>query len=120
MKVVGVNNIIKKDLDNIKQLAVKNDETISNFIRHLQNKGYQVNYHTNEEDRVTAIFFIHDNALEELRRFPEAVVLDTTYNTSKQKMKLLSFVVPSTLASREGKQKGNQLATIPVAAAWLD
>ena len=83
--LLGVNNIIKKDLDNMKQLITRNDENMSDLIRHLQDKGYHVSYRVDEENRVNSIFFIQNNAVEELCRFPEAVVLDTIYTPTSRK-----------------------------------
>ncbi|KAG1436738.1 hypothetical protein G6F56_013429 [Rhizopus delemar] len=90
---LGVENVLKKDLENMQQQFKSNDDMAS-FVFDLQNKNY-----------------------DELRRLPECIVVDATYKTNIHKMVLLNFVVASTVSSRE---KPHQLATIPVAAAWMD
>lgn len=116
MGALGVENVLKKDLENMQQQFKSNDDMAS-FVFDLQNKNYDVRYHTNSDNQMKTIFFIHDHGIQELRRLPECIVVDATYKTNIHKMVLLNFVVASTVSSRE---KPHQLATIPVAAAWMD
>lgn len=99
------------------QQQFKSNDDMASFVFDLKNKNYDVRYHTNSDNQMKTIFFIHDHGIQELRRLPECIVVDATYKTNIHKMVLLNFVVASTVSSRE---KPHQLATIPVAAAWMD
>jgi hypothetical protein len=76
----------------------------------------EVRYRVNQENKITCVFFIHCNGIEEVRRFPECIVLDATYKTNSHKIVLLNFVIAGTVC---GKEKRNQLTTIPVAGCWM-
>lgn len=115
MEDLGVHNIIKKDLENMQQHFKPSDE-MSPLVINLQEKGYEVRYRSNETNNVDAIFFIHNRAIDDLRRLPECLVVDATYKTNKHKMVLLNFAVAGTIAS---KDHPNQLTTIPVAGCWM-
>lgn len=116
MNDLGVENIIKKDLENMQQHFKPSDE-MSSLVVDLQEKGYHVRYRTNESGPVDAVFFMHHHAINDLRRLPECIVVDATYKTNRHKMVLLNFVIAGTVASKE---EPRQLTTIPVAGCWLN
>lgn len=116
LKLKNVSCLTKRDLENMQQMH-RSDSDMASFIMHLQRKQYNVRFTTNSEDRVTAVFFISDHAIQELRRFPESIVVDATYKSNCHLYALLNFVIAGTVSSRE---KPDQLTTIPVAGAWME
>lgn len=106
----------KKDLENMQQ-QFRSGSDMTSFVTDLQRKQYNVRYTTNSENRITAVFFIRDSAIKELRKLPKSVVVDATYKSNCHLYALVNFVIAGTVASRERPQ---QLATIPVAAAWME
>lgn len=111
------NGITISDLHNIQQRFCKNDfADIPEFIATLERTGHEVRYRVDEEQKITSIFFIHKNGLEELKRLPESIIVDATYKTNSHRMVLLNFVVAGTLVSEYNPR---QLATIPVAGCWM-
>jgi hypothetical protein len=115
---LGVTNIIRKDLENIKQIFCSSEgsEEMLSFIMKLQGMDCEVRYRVDHQNKITCVFFIHINGIEEARRFPECIVLDATYKTNSHKMVLLNFVLAGTVC---GKEKRNQLTTVPIAGCWM-
>ena len=116
MQLNGINYVTKRDMENMQQMH-RADSDMTSFITNLQRKQYNVRFTKNQEGRVNAVFFISDHAIQELRRFPESIVVDATYKSNCHLYALLNFVVAGTVSSRE---RPDQLATIPVASAWME
>ncbi|KAI8048029.1 uncharacterized protein B0P05DRAFT_592376 [Gilbertella persicaria] len=86
----GVNYITRSDPKNLQQMNRMSSDTTS-FMTHLQRKQYN-----------------------ELRRFPESIVVDATYESNCHLYALLNFVVAGTASSKE---RPDQSTIIPVASA---
>lgn len=89
---------------------------VSDFVEHLERTGHQVRLKTDEDKRITCVFFIHDHGKEELRRLCESVVVDATYKVNNHRFALLNFVVASTVSSEYNR---SALAIIHVAGCWM-
>ncbi len=73
---------------------------IQTLLYTLQDDGDWVyQYQTNNNDKVTALFFSHCQCLELLRSNPFFLVMDCTYKTNKYKMPLLQIIGSTTLGS---------------------
>ncbi|OBZ87760.1 hypothetical protein A0J61_04188 [Choanephora cucurbitarum] len=116
LKSEGVNYTTKEDLESLKQLGGSSlDMTL--LIIHLQRLQYNVRFTTNGKDCITSVFFISDRAIQELRRFPESIVVNTTYRTDRQIYDFVNFVIAGTVCCRP---RSDPLATISVAGAWME
>lgn len=118
MNELGIKNLIKKDLENIKQFFCRDTDSqqMLSFITKLQSMNCEVRYQVNEEGRVKSVFLIHAHGIEEARRMPQCIVADATYKTNAHKMVLVNFVIAGTVC---GKEKRHQLTTIPIAGSWI-
>jgi hypothetical protein len=66
----------------------------------LQDDGDWVyQYQTNDNDKMTALFFSHRQCLELLRSNPFFLVMDSTYKTNKYKMPMLQIIGSIALGS---------------------
>lgn len=79
--------------------------------------GQQVCTMLDTDQKISGVFFMPQNGIDETRELPECIVVDATYKTNSHTMVLLNFEITSNLCSRETPE---QLTTIPVAGCWLD
>lgn len=111
------NGVTVSDLHNIQQRFCHDMfPDVCDFVAHLERAGHRVRLKTDEERRITCVFFIHTHGKEELKRLCESVVVDATYSVNSHKFALLNFVVASAVSS---EYKRNSLATIHVAGCWM-
>lgn len=111
------NGITLSDLHNIQQRFCNDQFSgMAEFISDLEQTGHQVRTRVDSDDKVNAVFFMHEHGRDELRRLPESVIIDATYKTNSHRMVLLNIVVAGTVAS---EYRRSQLATIHVAGCWM-
>lgn len=118
MKDLGVSNVIRKDLENIKQVSWNTNNYQQDMLAFIQlaKMDCEVRFNVDDSNKITSVFFIHYQGIEEVRRLPECIVLDAIYKTNSHKMVLLNFVITGTVASKE--QPG-QLTTVLIAVYWM-
>ncbi|KAG2195514.1 hypothetical protein INT47_002710, partial [Mucor saturninus] len=119
LKALNVKNIIKKDIQNIQSLYLNDNggKEMYSLITELENLGYVIRIQVKENQEVKGLFFIHEKAISEARRWPEAITIDATYKTNAHKMSLVNIVGTSNASSVKG---GNRLQTFAVAAAFVN
>ncbi|KAG2232112.1 hypothetical protein INT48_006789, partial [Thamnidium elegans] len=120
--------LLKKDIQNIQALFLKDDDgkVMYSLITNLENLNYVVRIQVkNSNDKamdetgakeVTSLFFIKQTAIEDVRRWPEAVIIDATYKTNAHKMSLINIVGTGNVSSI---RVDNRLETFPIAAAFV-
>ena len=111
--------MIKKDIQNIQTLFLKNEDgkEMYSLITHLEDIGYVVRIQVKPDQEVKSVFFIHEDAIYETRRWPEAITIDATYKTNAHKFSLINIVGISNVSSVRGT---NRLQTFAVAAAFVN
>ncbi|KAG2191762.1 hypothetical protein INT47_010578 [Mucor saturninus] len=119
LKALNVKNIIKKDIQNIQSLYLNDNagKEMYSLITELENLGYVIHIQGKENQEVKGLFFIHEKAISEARRWPEAITIDATYKTNAHKMSLVNIVGTSNASSVKG---GNRLQTFAIAAAFVN
>lgn len=122
MKALNVTNIIKKDIQNIQTLFLKNDEgkEMYSLITFLESVGYTVRIQVQDKEggqEIKGIFFINQKAMKEARMWPEAVTVDATYKTNAHKLSLVNIVGTSNATSDKGCDR---LQTFAIAAAFVN
>lgn len=129
MQALGITNVIKKDIQNIQALFLKDDDgkEMYSLITNLESLNYTVRIQVkNNNDHiingtaakeVISLFFIKQQAIEDARRWPEAVIVDATYKTNAHKMSLINIVGTSNASS---VRVDNKLETFPIAAAFVN
>ena len=93
------NGITLSDLHNIQQRFCNDQFSgMPEFISDLEQTGHQVRTRVDSDDKVNAVFFMHEHGRDELRRLPESVIIDATYKTNEYRIPLLEVVgITSTL-----------------------
>lgn len=87
------------------------------LIAELESLGYAIRIQVKHGQEVKGLFFIHKKAINEARRWPEALAIDATYKTNAHKMSLVNIVGTSNASSVKG---GNRLQTFAIAAAFVN
>lgn len=84
---LGITNIIKKYIQNIQTLFLKNEDGkgMYSIITQLENYGHIVRTQVKPNQEVKSIFFNHKDAIYETRRWPEAITIDATNKTNALK-----------------------------------
>lgn len=118
MKALNIKNIIKKDIQNIQSLFLKNDngKEMYSLITYLESMEYVIRIQVNSEQEVTGVFFLNEKAIREARLWPEAIIIDATYKTNAHKLSLVNIVGTSNTSIKGG----NILQTFSVAAAFVN
>ncbi|OAD69740.1 hypothetical protein PHYBLDRAFT_200797 [Phycomyces blakesleeanus NRRL 1555(-)] len=120
LKDNGFKNIIRQDIENIKQDFRKSDvgKEMSGFITILQELNFHVRHSvsSSEHNKDNMVFFAHKDAVEKARRMAGTVVIDATYKTDIHKMAFVNIVGTD---STEGKFR-MPLKTFPIAGAWVE
>jgi FAR1 DNA-binding domain./MULE transposase domain. len=65
---------------------------IEAMLYELHNSQYEYNYSLDSEMRISMLFFAHPTSLEQLRRYPEVLLMDCTYKTNRFRMPLLDIL----------------------------
>lgn len=118
---IGVTNIIKKDIQNIQNIQTmflkdSSGREMFSMINYLESVGYTVRIQVNSDHEVKNVFFIHQDAIKEARRWYEAVTIDATYKTNAHKLSLVNIVGTSNSSSIN---QSNKLQTFAIAAAFV-
>ncbi|KAG2199586.1 hypothetical protein INT47_012186, partial [Mucor saturninus] len=118
LKALNVKNIIEKDIQNIQALYLNDNggKEMYSLVTELESLGYVIRIQVKGNQEVSGLFFIHEKAIEEARRWPEAITIDATYKTNAHKLSLVNIVGTSNASSIKG---GNRLQTFAVAAAFV-
>ncbi|OBZ80231.1 hypothetical protein A0J61_11719, partial [Choanephora cucurbitarum] len=90
-------------------------KTMYEYVIGLQNKGYEVVYTLDEDNRLNAIFFAPKSGVECARRMPENLVIDATYKINTHKLTFVNIVGTSSVESTEP----GTLMTFEVAGAFI-
>ncbi|KAG2193120.1 hypothetical protein INT47_003111 [Mucor saturninus] len=109
----------QKDIQNIQSLYLNDNggKEMYSLITELENLGYVIRIQVKENQEVKGLFFIHEKAISEARRWLEAITIDATYKTNAHKMSLVNIVGTSNASSVKG---GNHLQTFAIAAAFVN
>ncbi|OBZ81438.1 hypothetical protein A0J61_10513 [Choanephora cucurbitarum] len=78
-------------------------------------KDYQVFYTVDNDQRINAVFFAPKTGIEEARRMPENLVIDSTYKINTHKPTFVNIVGTSSVRST----KPGTLMTFEVAGAFI-
>lgn len=113
-----VKNVRIKDIYNMQTLFFKKEDGKEMYflIRDMEKLGYIVRIQVNENEEIDGLFFINEKAIEDARRWPEAITVDATYKTNAYKLSLVNIVGTSNVMS--DKVDGS-LQTFAVAAAFI-
>lgn len=116
---MNVTNVIKKDIQNIQTLFLKNVDGKEMYclINHLESLNYVVRIQVNYSHEIKGLFFISEAAIRETRLWPEALTIDATYKTNAHRMSLVNIVGTSNVSSSGSRDK---LQTFAVAAAFVN
>lgn len=119
MAGLNIHNFIKRDIQNIQTWFLKNDEGKEMYamIRKMEIAGYAVRIQVKPDQEVKGLFFIHQDAIKEARRWPEALSIDATYKTNAHKLSLVNIVGTSNVSS---SKVSNRLQTFAIAAAFIN
>lgn len=120
MKALGVTNVLHKDIQNIQTLFLKNENgrEMYSLLNYLENLNYVVRVQVGFQHDIKGFFFIHESAIKETRRWPEALTIDATYKTNAHRMSLVNIVGTSNVSST--RSGNNRLQTFAVAAAFIN
>jgi hypothetical protein len=80
---MGINNVIKKDVQNIQSLFLKDDngKEMYSLITGLESLNYIVRIQVKSRNdgtgakEVISLFFVKQTAIEDARRWPEAIII---------------------------------------------
>lgn len=87
------------------------------LITELEHLGYVVRIQVDSKNRIEGLFFINECAINDARRWPEAVTIDATYKTNAHKLTLENIVGTSNVTS---EKMSGALQTFPIAAAFVN
>ena len=59
------------------------NERVAKLIMSLESRGYITRYEGNDDRQLKYLFFSHQDAIVQARRFHEVVLLDTSYKTNR-------------------------------------
>lgn len=62
------------------------------MLHELETNSYEFNYQLDEEGRITLLLFAHPESLILLKRYPEVLLMDSTYKTNRFRMPLLDIL----------------------------
>jgi hypothetical protein len=79
----------------------------------LEARGYATRYESNANREMKHLFFSHQDAIVQARRFHEVVLIDTTYKTNKQGLLLVNIVGISNVGTR------SSLSTFTIAVGLI-
>jgi transposase-like protein len=66
----------------------------------LESRGYATRYKSNDNRELKYVFFSHEDAIVQARRFHEVVLIDTTYKTNRQGLLFVNIVGISNIGTR--------------------
>ncbi|KAL0582173.1 hypothetical protein ABG067_008049, partial [Albugo candida] len=101
------NNVVVKDIENFRQKIFKNDtadNAMLSLITRLEDEDYDVRFRSNIHDELESIFWIHQSAIDNVKRFPEVLVMDATYSTNKHKLPFINIVGTGNLVTHRHKE----------------
>lgn len=87
------------------------------LINCLESLNYIVRIQVTEKHEIKRLFFISEIAIEEARRWPEAITIDATYKTNAHKMSLVNIVGTSNVAAQHN---ADRLQTFAIAGAFVN
>jgi MULE transposase domain len=79
----------------------------------LESRGYITRYEGNDDRQLKYLFFSHQDAIVQARRFHEVVLIDTTYKTNRQGLLYVNIVGISNVGNRKS------LSTFTIAGGLL-
>ncbi|PHZ08598.1 uncharacterized protein RHIMIDRAFT_267984 [Rhizopus microsporus ATCC 52813] len=121
LKAQGINNLVTRDLHNIRQQHFKPKKSESsevlNFVNNLKIKDYIVKVRANSDNAVDMVFFFfaESEAIAEARRMPECIVIDAMYKTNSHGLMLLNTVGTSNTTG----DVRDTLTTYHIAGVWI-
>lgn len=118
MAAWNIKNIIRKDIQNIQTLFLKNEDgkEMYSLISYLESLNYVVRFRVDAKNEICALFFIGESSKKEARLWPEALAIDATYKTNAHKFSLVNIVGTSNTTS---DKSSNKLQTFAIAAAFI-
>ncbi|CEG79692.1 hypothetical protein RMATCC62417_14127 [Rhizopus microsporus] len=112
LKAQGTNNLVARDLHNIRQqhFKSKNLSLVKFSVNNLKTKDYIVKVRANSNNVVDMVFFA------EARRMPECIVIDATYKTNSHGLAFLNIVGTSNTTG----DVRDTLTTYHIAGVWME
>jgi hypothetical protein len=104
--------VLSKDISNLRPKLATKFVDVRQMIEGLQASGYLVRWSVNEKNELAMLFFAHQRSRETALRFPEVVVLDSTYRTNNLKLPFVNIVGVSNLGV-------DHLRNFAIAGAWV-
>lgn len=115
-------NVIIKDIENFRRKIFSNDSSdhaMLHLISKLESEQYDVRFRVNIYNELESIFWIHQTAIENVKRFPEVLVMGATYSNNRHKLPFINIAGIGSLLGGRRRRELYGLLTFNVAGGWM-
>lgn len=114
--------MIVKDIENFRRKIFSNDSSdhaMLKLISKLEGEHYDVRFKFNIHQELESIFRIHQTVIDNVKSFPEVLVMDATYSTNKHKLPFINITGTGDLVDGHCHRELYGLCTFNVAGGWM-